>query len=78
MVESAITSKGQTTLPKEIRKALGVTPGDRVAYVVLENKEVRILPLKPISRMFGRLKHKGAAVTLEQMQEAIARGASDG
>lgn len=28
-----ITSKGQTTIPAEIRAALGVGPGDRVEYV---------------------------------------------
>ncbi len=30
---SKITSKGQTTLPAEIRNDLGVGPGDRVEYV---------------------------------------------
>ena len=34
MVESTITSRGQTTLPKSVREALGVKPGDRVRYVV--------------------------------------------
>ena len=44
MVESAVTSKGQTTLPKAVREALGIGPGDRVRYVILDNGEVRILP----------------------------------
>ncbi len=45
MIQSAITSKGQTTLPKPIREALGVKPGDRVRYAILENNEVRIIPV---------------------------------
>jgi len=32
MIESGITSKGQTTLPKPVREALGVGAGDRVRY----------------------------------------------
>ena len=34
MIESVITAKSQTTLPSGVRKALGVGPGDRLAYVV--------------------------------------------
>ena len=40
MVESTITSKGQTTLPKPVREALGVKPGDRVRYLIIGD-EVR-------------------------------------
>ena len=73
MVQSAITSKGQTTLPKSVRQALGVKTGDRVRYVILDN-EVRILPVRPIGRLFGALKHDGPPVTLENMERAIAEG----
>ena len=44
MAESTITSKGQTTLPKSIREALGVVPGDRVRYIILDNNDVRMPP----------------------------------
>ncbi len=74
MVQSAITSKGQTTLPKSVRQALGVKTGDRVRYVILDN-EVRILPVRPIGRLFGVLKHDGPPVRLEDMERAIAEGA---
>ncbi len=78
MVESAITSKGQTTLPKPVREALGVVPGDRVRYVILDNNEVRIVPIKPLSRLFGSLKHDGPAATLQDMDRAIEEGAING
>lgn len=74
MITSAITSKGQTTLPKPVREALGVGAGDRVRYVILDN-EVRVLPIRPIGRLFGALKHDGPRVTLEDMERAIAKGA---
>ena len=74
MITSAITSKGQTTLPKQVREALGVGAGGRVRYVILDN-EVRVLPMRPIGRLFGALKHDGPRVTLEDMERAIAEGA---
>ncbi len=76
MLESRITTKGQTTLPKAVRDALAVEAGDRVRYVVLDG-EVRIRPVRPITRLFGVLKRDGLAVTLEEMELAIADGASE-
>ena len=76
MIESAITSKGQTTLPKVVREALGVHAGDRVRYVIFED-EVRILPVCPVNRLFGVLQHTGPAVTLQEMEQALISGACD-
>lgn len=75
MLESAVTKKGQTTLPKPVRDTLGVQAGDRVRYIVLDG-EVRILPVRPIRRLFGVLKHDGPAVTAEEMEQAAADGAA--
>ncbi len=55
MFESTITSKGRTTLPKPVREALGVRPGDRVRYIITGD-EVRIIPVRPLARLFGALK----------------------
>ncbi len=76
MLESSVTKKGQTTLPKPVRESLGVGAGDRVRYVILEG-EVRILPVRPIHRLFGALQHEGQAVTLERMDQAVAEGACE-
>ena len=76
MLKSTITSKGQTTLPKPVREALGVRPGDRVRYIILGD-EVRIIPMRPIARLFGMLKYEGPPKTLEDMERAIAEGASE-
>ena len=76
MVSSTITSKGQTTLPKAVRQALGVTAGDRVCYVVHDNA-VRLLPVRPIGRLFGALKHDGPPLSLEDMERGIAEGACE-
>ena len=76
MIESTITRKGQTTLPKQVRDALGLQPGARVRYAIA-GAEVRILPVRPIRRLFGALRHDGPPVNLEQMEEAIANSAAE-
>ena len=77
MLESSVTKKGQTTLPKSVRETLGVGAGDRVRYLILDG-EVRILPVRPIHRLFGVLEHDGPPVSLEQMDEACpAEGAQE-
>lgn len=75
MIESRITAKGQTTLPKPVREALGVGAGDRVRYVIADG-EVRILAVRPVARLFGALRHDGPPVTLDQMEKAVADGAA--
>ena len=37
MLESKVFANGSTTLPKPVRDALGIKPGDRVRYVISEN-----------------------------------------
>ena len=76
MIESGITVKGQTTLPKAVRKALSVQPGDRVRYFI-QDGEVRIVPVRPVNRLFGILRHDGPAATLQDMERAIVEGACD-
>ena len=76
MLESKITAKGQTTLPKAVREFLSITAGDRVRYVI-DDGAVRILPARPIDRLFGALCYRGPAATLQDMDRAIAEGASE-
>lgn len=74
MHESKISKRGQTTFPKAVREALGLKSGDRVRYFIHEG-DVRILPVRPIGRLFGVLKHDGPPVSIEEMNDAIADGA---
>ena len=77
MFESSVTVKGQTTLPKAVRESLAVKAGDKLRYVILD-EGVLIMPVRPVSRLFGRLKYDGPAVSLEDMERAIAEGAVEG
>lgn len=44
MLQSTVTSKGQTTIPKKIRELLDIKPNDKLFYIIEENKVI----LKPI------------------------------
>lgn len=74
MLESTITTKGQTTLPKGVRDRLGVGPGDKVRYLMVGD-EVRILRPIGVSTLRGRLRHDGGPVSLDDMDTAIGDGA---
>ncbi|TCM76400.1 AbrB/MazE/SpoVT family DNA-binding domain-containing protein [Rhodovulum steppense] len=50
MHESTVTTKGQTTLPKAVRLALGLSRGDRVRYVIRDG-EIRLLKVQPVARL---------------------------
>lgn len=43
MAIARLTSKGQITIPKEIRDLLGIAPGDKLAFVVESDGKV-VLP----------------------------------
>ena len=75
-MESAITVKGQATIPKPIREHLGLRPGDRVKFFVHPDGSVVLLPKLSASVIRGMVKSRNARpVTTEQMTVAIAEGA---
>jgi antitoxin PrlF len=71
MLSSAVTTKGQVTVPAEMREKLGIKPGDRVGFI--EEKGRLILQPQPqgMAAAFGILKSK-KPVSLNEMDEAIA------
>lgn len=49
-----VTSKGQTTIPQEIRARLNVKPGDLLAWEVLPSGEVRVRRVEPMDLEYLR------------------------
>ncbi len=76
-MESAITVKGQATIPKAIREHLRLKPGDRVKFFLHPDGSVALLPKRPNSALRGIVKARRQPVTIEEMREAIAEGAAD-
>jgi antitoxin PrlF len=74
-MESALTSKGQATIPMAIRKRLHLKPGDRVKFFLHPDGSVVLLPKLPVSALRGIVKAPKRPVTVEQMNEAVAEGA---
>jgi antitoxin PrlF len=77
-VESALTRKGQATIPKAIREHLRLKPGDRVKFFVHPDGSVVLLPKLPVTALRGMVKHRGSPVTIEEMNEAVIAGANEG
>ena len=78
MPTSTLTSKGQITLPKEVRTRLGVRPGDRVEFVIEDTGGVRLHAGGiDVGALRGLLRRSGRRpVSLARMDRAVRRGAN--
>jgi antitoxin PrlF len=73
---SVLTSKGQTTIPKDVRDYLGLRPGDRIEFVLTEDKTVLLKPAtRPVTDLKGFLPKPPKPVSIEQMNAAIRKRA---
>ncbi|MGC1644992.1 MAG: type II toxin-antitoxin system PrlF family antitoxin [Candidatus Sulfotelmatobacter sp.] len=76
-MESAITVKGQATIPKAIREHLRLRPGDRVKFFVHPDGSVVLLPKVRAAALRGIIKsRRRRPVTIVEMTEAAAKGAA--
>lgn len=74
MPTSTVTSKGQTTIPKEIRDHLHLKPGDRVEFVTDEDGRVVVLAATvDVAELAGMLKPPANPVSLEEMAQAVRK-----
>jgi len=74
MSTSTLTSKGQTTIPKDVRKRLNLRPGDRLEFVIDEDGRVLVLPASiDASELAGMLKSPARPVSVGDMNRAIRR-----
>jgi len=66
---ATLTSKGQTTIPKEIRDGLGIKPGDRMMFTLMPDGTVLLrVKSKSIMELGGVLHKKGRKpVSIQQM-----------
>jgi len=75
MSTATLTSKGQTTIPKDIRDHLHLAAGDRLEFVLSGD----VVVLRPVTRkvtdLKGFLPKPPKALSLEEMDAAIRRRA---
>ena len=78
MFESTMTSKGQTTVPKEIRKQLNLRPGDKVFWYLEDGRIVLRAKNRSINDLAGMLHRPDQRpISLEEMDEAIGQAAAE-
>lgn len=67
--DATLTSKGQTTIPKEIRDSLNMKAGDRMTFTLMPDATVVMrVKSKSITELAGTLHKKGRkSVPIEQL-----------
>lgn len=80
MATATMTTKGQVTIPLNVRQRLGLDAGDRIEFVELEAGEFAIKPaIEDVRALKGLLRKPAKRVSIGDMNAAIrirgARGA---
>ncbi|WP_298612658.1 AbrB/MazE/SpoVT family DNA-binding domain-containing protein [uncultured Thiothrix sp.] len=74
---ATLTAKGQVTIPKQARDALQLNVGDRIEFVFGDDGRLFLLPVtRSVKSLKGMLPKPKKAVSLEEMDQAIATGAA--
>ncbi|HQC94671.1 MAG TPA: AbrB/MazE/SpoVT family DNA-binding domain-containing protein [Aquabacterium sp.] len=80
MTTATLTSKGQITIPADVRRSLGVQTGDRVEFVEIQPGRFELVAatrsVRELKGMFGR---SALSLSVEDMNRVIAeQGAKAG
>ena len=78
MTTATLTSKGQITVPAQVRHDLKVRAGDRVEFLQIAPGRYEFVALtRSVTELKGMFGKPGKSVTIEDMNKAIAqRGAA--
>ena len=78
MPDAVLSSKGQITIPLEVRQALRLETGARVQFIPTGNGTFEIRSrTASVAELKGTVKRIGQPVTVEEMNEAIAAADTD-
>lgn len=79
MTTATLTSKGQITIPVEVREALGVDAGDRVEFVeVAPGRYEFMAATRSVTELKGLFGKARRSVSIEEMNAVIARRGAGG
>lgn len=78
MTTATLTSKGQITIPAEVRQALKVDAGDRVEFIqIAPGRYEFVAATKSVTELKGMFGRPAKTVSIDDMNRAIAkRGAA--
>jgi len=75
---STITSKGQVTIPKNVREKLNLETGDKLEFLLHDDGRLELLPItSSITKLKGILPKPAKALKLEDIDLAIKEAAID-
>jgi AbrB family looped-hinge helix DNA binding protein len=79
MALATLTTKGQVTIPKQIRESLKLHTGDKIEIIVTKNREALIRPIsKKVDDIFSKLyRATRKTVSVESMNDAIKNRMKD-
>ncbi len=79
MSQATMTSKGQITIPKDVRESLNLRAGSKVMFVRVAPGQYRIVARTgKIDDLFGVLHRPDVpALTIEEINKGIAEGAAE-
>ena len=75
-LRAKVTSKGQVTLPKQLREAMGIGEGDRILFAIQSPYEARLVIDKRPGASGGIMSHlagEGAALPVSEIDSAAKR-----
>ena len=76
MTTATLSSKGQITIPLQVRQKLGVTTGDRVEFVELADGQFALKPaVEDVRTLKGMVPKPQRPVSVEDMRQIVARRA---
>ena len=77
MNTGTLTSKGQTTVPKKVREALGLKPGDKLIWSLKNGEAVVRAKNKSIKQLAGILSRPGTqGRSADEVSDGIAKAAA--
>ena len=77
MTTAVLTSKGQITIPKEVRERLNVDAGDRVEFVETDRGVFTLIAAtRDVKALKGLIPKPAQSVSIEDMNRAIVRAGS--
>ena len=72
MARATMTTKGQITIPADVRKALNLRAGDKVVFITRESGEVVIFPAtREVKTIKGMIEKPAEPVSLDAMDSVI-------
>ncbi|MGI8576180.1 MAG: AbrB/MazE/SpoVT family DNA-binding domain-containing protein [Egibacteraceae bacterium] len=78
MATATVTSKGQVTIPAQVRRDLGLKSGSRVSFLRTDNGAYELVPeTATVTSLKGCITAPSTPVSLERMEAAVADAAAE-